>query len=234
MIQLLCILIACVSATAAAADPVMFQRGEGTPNVLQRDGRAMWSEPPDLNGLLGSSEQILQFGLETEIANDFVPTLPLITHATWWGGYWNNSAPCDPGIPTPGFNLEFFEDASCVPGALIANISAIDFTEEFLVCQQGYYPMYEWSSDVTVSVTPGDRYWFCPQLKDHPFPPQCGRLSTESIRGCDSMFRSVYFSHPDWTPACDPDCYDFSQEFEGSEATPARVTTWGQIKALAR
>ncbi len=211
--------VLCLSVMSpASADPVLFHPATGVPNPGQGDSRAMWSEPPDLNGLVGSSEQILSFGLETEIANDFVPREPTITHATWWGGYYNNTTPCQAGIATPGFNLEFFENAGCFPALIIAYISTTDFTEESVGCQFGAYPLFKWGTDVSVDVVSGSPYWFCAQMSDHAFPPQGGRLSTAYITGCVSAYRSAYFGYPDWVPACEFPCYDFSQEFDGDHS----------------
>lgn len=195
-----------------------FHPGLGVAHPPTREGRnVLWSDPPDLYGLIGSSEQILQFGLETEIANDFILSDGPVTRVTFWGGYWNNSVACDPGIPTPGFNFEFFEDAGCRPGELIASFVVTDYRETFVGCQQGYYPIYEYSVPVDLHFVPGVRYWFCAQYRDHGFPPQAGRLAALSIRGCDSMFRSAYFGYPDWTYASDPMPFDASQEFSGPE-----------------
>jgi hypothetical protein len=208
-----------VAGVVLAEAPVAFHPGTGVPNPGQGDSRAMWSEPPDLNGLLGSSEQILQLGLETELANDFIPTETTVTHATWWGGYFNNTTPCEPGIPTPGFNLEFFETDDCLPGQIIASISTTDFTEESVGCQSDSYPLYKWGAYVAVDVVPGNRYWFCAQVADHAFPPQGGRLASVNVVGCDGAFRGAYFGYPDWTDWCDYwVCPDFSQEFEGDHS----------------
>jgi hypothetical protein len=186
--------------------------------LMMEDRKVLWSDPPDLWGLIGSSEQILQYGLETEIANDFVLSNGLVTRVTFWGGYWNNSVACDPGIPTPGFNFEFFEDAGGRPGNLIASFAVTDYHERFVDCQQGYYPIYEYSVPVELRFVPGVRYWFCAQYRDHSFPPQAGRLAARYIQGYDSVFRSVYFGYPDWTPADDTGIpFDASQEFSGPE-----------------
>lgn len=196
----------------------LFHPGVGAPHPLAREDRnALWSDPPDLYGLIGSSEQILQYGLETEIANDFILSDDLVTRVTFWGGYYNNSVPCDPGIPTPGFNFEFFEDANCLPGERIMNLVITDYRETPIGCQSGMYPVYEWSAPVELTFVPGVRYWFCAQFRDHGFPPQAGRLQSVSIQGCDSQFRSAYFGYPDWMWTCSEifETCDFSQEFSG-------------------
>ncbi len=47
------------------------------------------------------------------------------------------------------------------------------------------------------------------------------------------MFRSIYFSYPDWYYDNWYGAYDASQEFECGE-TPTKDATWGTVKALYR
>ncbi len=213
-----------VAGTAMASAPTLFMGGSGAPNVVATGRDASWSEPPDLNGLIGSSEQILAFGLESELANDFVlnDAYGYIGLVTFWGGYYNNSTPCSAGIATPGFNLKFYSDGGCVPASttpdvawIVATIGA--FNETSMGCQQGVFPMFRWDIYyVNVNVTTGNLYWFGAQMLDHAFPPQGGRLAAASVTGCDTVFRSVYFGYPDWTPAIDifGVAFDCSQEFQ--------------------
>ncbi len=210
----------CFIAGAARASPVAYVGGTGPPNVLTGDPEAVWSEPPDLNGLIASSEQILAFGLESEIANDFVADSYYgIGQVTFWGGYYNNSTPCSAGITTPGFNLKFYSDGGCAPSSTtpdVAWIVATSFSETSVGCQQGVFPMFKWDIyNVSVNLTAGNVYWFGGQVLDHAFPPQGGRLAAASVTGCDSVFRSVYFGYPDWTPGIDVFgvSFDASQEF---------------------
>jgi hypothetical protein len=178
----------------------------------------MWSEPPDLNGLIVTSEVILPYGIDRNIANDFVPTESVITHATWWGGYFQTDVPCDPGVPTPGFNLRFYEDAGCLPGSMIADIVITQFAEESVGCQSDLYPLFKWGTDLTVDVVPGNGYWFAAQIKDLVFPPLGGRLSSMDIVGCDSaMWDPLGIGEDFWAPIGDIFGYeiDFSQEFNG-------------------
>jgi hypothetical protein len=210
------LLVMCGVGLAMAENPIARNPDTGIVEYDWSSDRAMWSEPPDVNGLLGSSEILIEFGIETELANDFVPTEPVITHVTWWGGYYENEIPCEPGIPNPGFNLGFWEEDNCKPGALITELSVTDYTEESIGCQAGW-PLYKYEADVTINVVPGNRYWFCAQMKGHDFPPQWGRLQSHLIVGCGSQWRSEYFGEPDWIGACSiifEEC-DFSQEFEG-------------------
>ena len=213
-------LAAGLTTSTMATNPTALHSGTGQPHSGQGNPRAMWSEPPDLDGLIGSSEIIGAYGLETELANDFVPTEPTITHVTWWGGYYNNTDPCEPGDLTTGFNLRFFEDADCVPGQIVADLSVSDFTVEMVWCQASFYPEYEYGADVSVAVLPGNRYWFCAQMQDHAYPPQWGRLEATRVTDCTSQWRSAFWGEPDWIGACSiifENC-DFSQEFEGDHS----------------
>jgi hypothetical protein len=179
----------------------------------------MWSEPPDLNGFLASSEKIPRYNLETEIANDFIPTEPWVTRVAWWGGYYNNNDPCIPGIPASPFNLRFYETASCLPGNLIAEIVDVTPSEELLICQEDLFPIYQYEIDLLVEVPPANRCWFSAQMSEHDFPPQWGRLSSLHVVECESAFRSMFWGYPDWVPVSVADPfglgYDLSQEFEG-------------------
>jgi hypothetical protein len=228
----------CFVAGSAIAAPVAYQLGSGDPNIVPSGRDVCWSEPADLNGLIGSSEQILAFGLETELANDFVPNDIRIIHATWWGGFWNNTTPCVSGITTPGFNLRVYEDAGCVPGTVIADFATTSFTEESVGCQAGAYPMFKWGADVCFEVIGDNLYWFSAQMIDHAFPPQAGRLASAGVVGCDTVFKSVYFAYPDWTPAIDVFgvAFDCSQEFTCASTciVATQPSTWGQIKGLYR
>ena len=89
--------------------------------------------------------------------------------------------------------------------------------ETFVYEQDGCAIVYEYWYDVNVPVSGGVRTWFGAQGGDHPFPPQWGRISTLEVVGCESMFKSAFFSCPDWTPLSEvPGIYsflDFSQEF---------------------
>lgn len=166
---------------------------------------------------------ISSLGLESEIANDFVWGCQHVEvgKVVWWGGYFNVSTPCESGITTPGFNLRFYSDAGCVPGDLYAELAVTDFTETAVGCQGGTYPLFKWSADIYVT-PPGDLNWFSPQMMDHAFPPQGGRLASAVVTGCNAMFRSAYFGYPDWTRTSDVFGaeVDFSQEFWG---TPERA-----------
>ena len=62
----------CFCPSAHATDePMLFSTRTGVPRVPERDTDAVWSQPPDLNGLKGSSEIIGIYGLESRLADDF-------------------------------------------------------------------------------------------------------------------------------------------------------------------
>ena len=220
---------------AYAAEPVRIAPGPGgSPLPVNRD--IFWSEPPDLNGVLASSEQISQFGLRTEIANDFIVDLErTIILARWWGGYWQYT-PGDPHVTS--FVLRFFESDGCLPGALLQEVFIPDNAHETVITTSGDGPLCEYSYPIQFHALAGQTYWFVAQAGDHPFPPQWGRLQSTASVGCDAAFRSVYWGYPDWVYACLEymliPC-DFSQEFEDDPGpTPVLPTTWGRIRSLYR
>jgi hypothetical protein len=222
---------------ALAVNPSLSAGGSGSPNVLNSGRYVIWSEPPDLEGLIASSEVIGQFALETEIANDFYLTsYETICVARWWGGYYNNNGCGDVGIAT-NWNVRFYEDGGCVPLTTVAEYLGAFAYEANVYCQGGVYPIFEYRTEVSVPVTANTLYWFGAQAADHAFPPQCGRVASGVVVGCDSVFKSAYFSYPDWTPGIDVFgfAFDASQEFEiGCIVLPTVTTTWGAVKGLYR
>jgi len=227
---------------ALASEITKFHPGTGRHNVLPGERDVCWSEPPDLEGLIGSSEQILMYGLETEIANDFYAGYDTdISVARFWGGYIGNSYPCESGMEYRGNNLRFYEDAGCIPARLpnqppqYAEYLCLPCDEVVIICQGGYYPECEYHASVSVPVYAGYRYWFGAQMYDHPFPPQWGRLASAGVVDCDSVFWAPYFGYAEWTPCIDVFglAFDASQEFEcGTTATT--TTSWGAVKRLYR
>jgi hypothetical protein len=190
----------------------------------------------DLEGLIASSEVIGQFALETEIANDFyLSSDATICLARWWGGYYNNNSCSDIGYAT-NWNLRFYDDGGCVPLSTVAEYLGASANETNVYCQGGLYPIFVYQAGVSVPVTANTLYWFGAQAADHAFPPQVGRVASGGVVGCDSVFKSAYFSYPDWTPGIDVFgvAFDASQEFEANCDTPTNSTTWGAIKGLYR
>ncbi len=216
-VALVLALSAVATGGALAVNPTVSGGGGGGTNVLNSDRDLIWSEPPDLEGLIASSEVIGQFGLETEIANDFYLTQDnTIGYARWWGGYYNNNGCGDIGAATH-WNLRFYNDGGCMPLNVLSEMVNAPAHEVFIYCQGGFYPIFEYESWVyTLEVSANTLYWFGAQAADHAFPPQCGRVASGGVVGCDSVFKSSYFSHPDWTPGIDVFgvAFDASQEFE--------------------
>jgi|GEM_PF-1190125 len=212
----------------------LYHPAVGTPHQGPTPPDACWTDAPDLNGLIGSSEQILTYGLESEIANDFVPDFVppgavRVSHLTVWTGYWNNSTPCATGIAFPGLNIRVYDDAGCIPGTILYDVSPT-VTETSYGCQSGFYPMFQDDMDVSFSLISGNLYWLGAQLADHVFPPQGGRLASVGVQACDSVIKSAYFGYPNWTSAIDAlgVSFDASQQFVCSSIpTGACCFTYG-------
>jgi hypothetical protein len=228
---------------AAQTRPTLFQPGPGgAPLPPSRD--VCWSEPPDLEGLIVSSEVIAMYGIETQAANDFVFDVDqTIRKARWWGGYYSNIQACDPGMVAPGFYLRFYniEEEPCRP-----NDPGDDpYTEYFVQgpagetlvgCVGDLYPLYRYEADLILPVTGGVRYWFSAQMADHGFQPQWGRLTAPTITGCESVAGPGIFDTPWWWTATEMIGFpvDFSQEFECESPVLVEPTSWGRVRALYR
>jgi hypothetical protein len=220
-----------IAGSAAAEDWPILTGGGGGFLPLDGDRVVVWEDPPNLEGLIGSSEQILSLNLESELANDFFFEVETtVREWTWWGGYFNY-VPGDPLITA--FNLWFYNDGGYIPGDILANPNILDFDEEFIY-DQGGFPIYEYHCCFEMVFVP-NLYWFTAQADDHPFPPQWGRLAAEFIQAVDTMFKSPYFGVPDWLPAT----VVFGEPYEASQRlgdvcgpVPTEETSWGAIKVL--
>jgi hypothetical protein len=225
-----------VAGNAWGANPELSAGGGGM-NVLDSGREVLWSEPPNLNGLIVSSEIIADSGLESEIANDFVVTVDaVLSVARWWGGYYGNYTCLEIGHGAT-WNLRFYGDGGCDPAGLIAEYLAADAHETSIACQFDIYPLFQYEAAIDVPIVGGNLYWFGAQATNHVYPPQVGRLASGGVVHCESVFKSVYFSYPDWTAAIDVFGIevDFSQEFEGEAGpSPSRKATWGAVKGLYR
>lgn len=221
-------------ATHAEEFPVLTAGGGGM-NPMDYDRTIIWEDTPNLDGLIGSSEQILEFGLESELANDFLVEVSVtIMKWTWWGGYYGYF----PGDPLAEFwILRLYQDAGCVPFTLIEEIITPTNANETFIYDQGGFPIYEYYWCDSVDFTP-NLYWFGAVAGDHAFPPQWGRLAAEVVQLCDTVFKSAYFAFPDWLPAIDVfgEPYDASQRMEDfcEGPFPTEQTTWGSIRGLYR
>ena len=227
-----------VAGGALATNPTVSAGGGGETNVLNTGRNVVWSEPPDLNGLIGSSEAIGDIGLESEIANDFIlPQDDFVTLARWWGGYYNGLG-CGESAVGTNWNLRFYDDGGCAPGNVISETVGAFANETSVGCQSGSFPLFQYEVDcVNVPVVANTLYWFGAQCSNHVFPPQVGRLASAGVVNCTSVFKSAFFAFPDWVSAIDVFGVDvdFSQEFEDITCiTPTVKTTWGAVKGLYR
>lgn len=227
-----------VAGVAMAVDPVSVMTGERLPVLPGAENRDIcWSQTYNLNGYKITSEIIAMYGLESELASDFIVCESgdaTITATTAWGGYYNWAGE----EPNPLFNLKFYDDYGCYPSD-VAFFSFIGVapTRAFIGYDGFGYPTYSYRYAGGPSVMGGALYWFGFQCADHTFPPQFGRQEAASFMNCDTMFKSAYFGYPAWTPASAlvGFAWDASSEIEctcGPSATTE--TTWGAIKGLYR
>jgi hypothetical protein len=233
---------AILAGTLAQTGPTLFQPGSGGA-PLPPNRAVCWSEPPDLEGFGLSSEIIAIYGLETEVANDFVFDADrVIRRVRWWGEYWENTTPCEAGIVPPGFYLRVYHDFDCLPdegehGDPYAEYFAEGPAgEAFVACREDQFPIYSYEWDVEIPISAGVRYWMSIQMADHGFPPQWGRLTTETTTGCVSAFGGGWLEPPWWMTVTDVVGFpvDFSQEFECDTPVAVQQSSWGRIRALYR
>jgi hypothetical protein len=223
------LLLQVAAGLSAATEPGRGFPGPGG-NPADIDREILWLDNPDFDRGVESSEVIGVFDLWSEMANDFtLETDAAVRKVTWWGTYWNDYV----GVPTgSGFNLRFYMDAGCVP----EDVPLLEHLLPGNVCCEAFAEggdqfsqfVYEYCLDLPL---PAGLYWFSAQMADHEFPPQWGRQSADQMRVCDSMWRSPYFSYPEWTPPWL--FYEASQMFEDEcGATPIRNAGWGTVKGL--
>jgi hypothetical protein len=224
-----------LAGASMAAEPEILLPGPGG-NPAGIDRTVLWLDTPDFAANTGSSEIIGAYGLETEIANDFILEVEAtIRKVTWWGTYWNGYE----GTPTgAGFNVRFYLDAGCLPEPtpIMEYLLPGDDCCEALADGGDMFSQYIYELCLE-SALPAGLFWLSVQMADHDFPPQWGRLGADMTQICDSAFRSDYFAFPEWVPAPDVfgDLYDASQMFE-DECVPTATedASWGAIKALYR
>lgn len=227
-----------VATSIGQIDPTFYHYGPGG-DPLPPNPDMCWSEPPDLQGYLVSSEVIGEFGLETETANDFVLDGDgTITVVRWWGGYWTCADSCDPGMSAPGFYLRFYEDDDCLPtvyGAYAEFFVEGSAGETYIGCQEGLRPLYRYEAEVNVPIIGGVRCWLSAQMASHGYPPQWGRLAAGEVTGCESAFRGGLLV-PWWYPISDVFgvALDLSQEFECETPVAVEECSWGRTKGLYR
>lgn len=235
-----------VAGSTFAADPYLYVPATGF-LPLERDpsGVVCWSQGPNINGWKVSSETIGAFGLESELAGDFLPSMSgYIDGVRFWGGYYN-WLQGDPMLTS--IDLTFYNDGGCVPTDIICQYVVAHNANETFVGFDGFgWPTYEYVTDpgdVCCGVSADVLYWLGVQGGDHPFPPQWGRQQAVDSQLCDAVFKSAYFGYFDWTPVCDlgvtAPC-DVSAELTcvtdpadcGGVAT--EENSWGAIKGLYR
>jgi hypothetical protein len=238
MIKFVLALVVCVLAAGSAfatGPPSAFSPAVGGHNYVPGGRDICWSELADLADAKITSEIIAMFGLESELANDFVLGDDItVTKAIGYGGYYNWIAG-DP--PITSLNWKFYSDGGCYPDALVDTFTGLG-AQTFIGYDGFGYPTYKYELDVWFEALANTIYWLGLQAADHPFPPQWGRQGAGAVTNCDTVFRSAYFGYPDWTPAGDlvgaP--FDAAQEFDCSWGigTPTQETSWGAIKGLFR
>jgi hypothetical protein len=209
-----------MAGSAAAGDPELSGGGGGDrPLDLDPDRDTCWSQGPNLEGLLISSEVINSYDIESEFANDFLSSGGVVRRARWWGGYYYY-VPGDPLVTS--FNLRFYDDAGGTPGSILCEYVIPTNANESFLYDQGASPLYEYrDDDVCCPVVEGIPYWFVAQAGNHRYPPQWGRLAAAGgVQLSDAMFRCAAFGYWDWTPTVDfiGFAWDASQEFECTES----------------
>jgi hypothetical protein len=141
----------------SASEPVVSAGGGGM-HVPPIDRYFCWLDTPNFEGAIMSSEEISQYELESEVANDFaLVAADQIGGARWWGGYFSYT-PGDPLVTS--FNLRFYEDAgNCTPGELLYEWILLDNANETYVYDQAGFPIYEYDTEVCCTLSEGT-YWF--------------------------------------------------------------------------
>lgn len=219
------------------AEPESMLPGPGG-NPADIDREVLWLDNPDFAELVGSSEVMGEYGFWTEIANDFLLEANVtVRKVAWWGVYWNDYD----GIPTgSGFNLRFYVDLANLPEDTPFADYLLPGNDccETLAAGGDQYSHFVYEYCLDLSLAPGI-YWFSVQMADHAFPPQWGRLGADMTLLWDSMFRSPYFSYPEWIVASEFfgifGTWDASQMFEDDcEATAIESASWGAVKDLFR
>lgn len=246
------LLMAAGAAVAGSADMprsgdlVLWTGGSGY-NPLDRDAAYVcWSEPPNLDGILFSSEIVGDRGWNSEVANDCLlysgPEGLFLTVIRWWGGYFDAGSP-----GSACFHLRLYDDAGGSPGELFLETCVPhDCHETFLYEQLGgnYIYGYEYVLEHPISVPSGVPFWFSVQVGTDTYPPQWGRLGGIDVINNGSMFRDEYVSYTDWTLCSEvlAEEYDAAQEFvclttsgiEEPDSPKLRRITWANVKSLYR
>jgi hypothetical protein len=219
-----------------AREPEFYLPGEGG-NPLDVQLRAIWIDNPDFSAPVVSSEVILGFDLETEVANDFVIEEHAVAREVyWWGTYWNGFDGTPKERP---FFLRLYRDAGCIPEAspFLESFTGAYFIEA-LAYKGDMYSQFIYLACIPETLLSPGIYWLSIQMAEHAFPVQWGRLGADKTQSCDTCIRSEYFGYSEWKPVAEitGSPYDAAQMIEDEcfEWGPTKVTSWGAIKGLYR
>jgi hypothetical protein len=229
-----------VAGSAYAVDPILFVGGGGDLPYEPGDSQGVvcHSQAPNLGSAKISDEIIGAVGLETEIANDFLASASgWVDGVRWWGGYYN-WVQGDPQVTS--FNITVYGDDGCVPAGIVCEYVTGNNGGETYIGNDVYgWPTYEYSQAICCPIVGDNLYWISTQAGDHLFPPQWGAQGTDSVLYCDAVFKSAYFSYPDWTPAGGLVGAPWDAAFEVTCAdedcgVATETNSWGAIKGLYR
>lgn len=208
-----------------------------SPAAIRSATQPICTQPVVLEEVKVVSEISAAGAIETEVANECsIPAEGRIVKVTWWGG-WVDGVP--PGEPTLDFNLRFYEDAGCQPGALIQEYLNVTPTSVAVGTDGLGYPTYRYEMVVDFSFGPGV-LWTAPQAIIDFYPPQHGRQGNGGDLAkllCDSAYRNPSGGYPEWTPvaAVIGRSWEASQEIEFvAGPTPIAPSRWGLLKNLFR
>ena len=178
------------------------------------------------------------------VANDFlIDEDRTLRTVRWWGGYYYDNAPCEPGPEPLGFYVRVYLEADCLPSPPRYHRPVAEYFvegtagETYVGCQGELYPLYRYEADIDFPASGGTRYFLCVQMVLAQLePPLWGRLAAASVTGCEcAIFTNAYLD--DW---CLPISViygislDASQEFECDTPVTTQHTTWGKVRALYR
>jgi hypothetical protein len=219
-----------------AGEPELWRPGTGgNPADIERE--VLWLDAPDFDEQVASSEVMSEYDFWTEAASAFLLEADAaVRKVTWWGTYWNSFE----GIPTgSGFNIRFYLTATAhypedVP--FLEYLLPGDDCCEALADGGDDFSEFVYEYCLHVPLAPGT-YWFSAQMADHEFPPQWGRQAAGwPGQHWDSVFRSPYFSYPDWVRGDNVFMpWWASQMLEDvCQATAVENTSWGAVKELYR
>jgi hypothetical protein len=159
------------------------QFNQPTGNRSVPPGILVWSQLPNCEGDIWSSQSDLVYPFDSKVADDFLFTSEpgAIGIARWWIGWWN---PGNYAAPS-SFNIFIYNDLNCRPGNLVAqwNIPLADAHEDAgcLVI----LPSREYWAELNPPFQPvvNQHYWivFQPVLV---YPPQTGMVTCTSQALC--------------------------------------------------